>query len=444
MKLSLRFFLILLVFSLAPVLVTGLWMIRSQAAARENSRQLHIQISAFGADAVETFAGDMNRSLGFAQEIEHIGLTEGLGQPEGPAKSPRRRGKGTSSGSQDMFLILQREAVNHPALSLVSLVGPDGRETVRFADARFYPASVYEDRSTDPLIEQMRRTGRAAWGRVVLRQGHPLLPIAYPLPQNHALYIEHSLEQLFHRIKEQHIGKTGRLFLLDETGQSLPGFGDDFPEPSWGKSGPALETSGWIEAVSTKRGSMVAAWAACPSLSWRVLSLQPRSEALASSPHFVAHAIAFILGLAILVVLGAFWMGSRMAQPLRAIIAGAERASRNKFTTPVPESGWGELNALTRGFNAMMKTLRSYQEMQVDRLLEEKAKVEALVQTIPDGIVLANFEGNIAYMNLTARALLAQDSDPKKGTPSRTIHDTFREPVLRQSLLSLLQRKKVS
>jgi signal transduction histidine kinase len=138
-------------------------------------------------------------------------------------------------------------------------------------------------------------------------------------------------------------------------------------------------------------------------------------------------------------------MGSRMVEPLRNLIAGAERAAYNEFTVPVPESGWGELNTLTRSFNTMMQTLGAYQEMQVDRLLEEKAKLEALVHTIPDGIVLASFDGKIIYMNLAARTLLTNDAgaigEPQQGS---TIHDTFREPVLRESLLSLLHGKTVS
>jgi signal transduction histidine kinase len=440
-KLSLRFFLILLAFSLVPVMVTGVWVLRSQTAARENSRQFHLQMTQLAAETVDSFAADTNRSLGFAQELERVGLVASQGKGR-RSSFP----KGTADVGSDEYRILQREAANHPGLSLLSLLGPDGRETLRFADSRLYPATDSEDRSADPLVREARTSGLAAWGKVQLRRGEPVLPVVHPLPQGRLLYVECSLSQIFRRVRDRSLGAQGRLFLIDEAGRPLPGYGGDLPEPRWPQgTGPRAEAAGWSEDVPTAKGAAVAAWAPRASLGWQVISLQPRSEALAVGPHFRAQAMGFLLALAILVVLGASWMGARLAAPLRGLIAGAQRAARSEFASPVPESGWGELSALTRGFNAMMQTLRNYQEMQVDRLLEEKAKVEALVHTIPDGIVLAGFDGKIAYMNITARSLLrAEAGDVAKPGTAPTIHGTFRDPVLRQALMSLMTRKKVS
>jgi signal transduction histidine kinase len=437
-KLAFRFFLILFAFSLVPVLVSGVWLLRFQTAARDNARQLHLQMTQLAAETVESFASDMNLSLGFVQELERVGLAATLG----PTASRRKRAAPTHGLGSEEYRILQRAAADHSYLTLVSLLGPDGRETARFADSRFYPSVEYEDHATDPLVKTARASGRAAWGKVRLRQGQPVLPLVHPLSLGRTLYVEGSVTGLFRRVRERTLGKEGRLFLLDESGRLLPGFEGDYPEPDWSGSGARSDAPGWADSVRSRRGRMVAAWAPCPSLGWRVVSLQPRSEALAISPHFQTQVAAFVLSLTLLVVLCTSWMGARLAKPLRGLIAGARRAARNEFTPPVPESGWGELNTLTQGFNAMMQTLRTYQEMQVDSLLEEKEKVAALIHTIPDGIVLAGFDGNIAYMNRTARSLLAGGS----GQPAviRTIHDTFREPVLREALLSLLGRHKTS
>ena len=425
MKLFTRFFFILLTFSLAPVLVGGIWLVRSQTAAKENARQLHLEVTKFFTDIVESFAADMNLSVGFAQELERIGLVGGPTAAE--------------------YKILQREAAARPALGLVSIIGADGQEIVRFADSDKYPRLGYENRSADPLVARVRGTQLAAWGQVVNREGTPFVPIAHPLPRGKILYVEHSLAALRRRFQTQSIGKGGQIFLTDEAGRPLPDFGDDFPSPQWKEGGPAAAASGWMENVAGARGPMVAAWASCPSLGWKVLSLQPRAEALAVSPHFAIHAAVFLFSLAALVILCAFWMGSRMARPLQSLIAGAKRAAQNKFDQAVPEIGWGELSVLNRSFNVMMKTLNAYEEMQVDRLLEEKAKVESLVHTIPDGIVLAGFDGKIVYMNVKAHALLAGEGEKSATEPrGRTIHDTFREPALREAVLSLSQRKKVA
>jgi PAS domain S-box-containing protein len=188
----------------------------------------------------------------------------------------------------------------------------------------------------------------------------------------------------------------------------------------------------------------VGAYAVAPSFNWIVLSLQPRAEALAVSPHFQTQAALFIFLVAALALSGSLWMSSRMVKPLAALIAGAQRSSRSEFNQPVPETGWGELVVLSQAFNAMMRTMQTYQEMQVDKLLEEKAKVESLVHTIPDGIVMASFDGRILYMNVAARSILAADSQAITGPRERTVHETLREPALREITLALMQRRKVS
>lgn len=425
MKLVTRFFLILVAFSLVPILIGGIWLVKSQAAARENARQLHVQATKFFGDIVESFAGDVNLSVGFVQELERVGLVGG--------------------SSANEYKILLRAASTHPSFGILSLIGADGRESVRFADPQKYPSIENEDRSADPLVTQVRTAQTAEWGQVVLRKGTPFIPIAHPLPKGKVLYVEHSLAALCHRFQDQSIGKGGRIFLVDGAGQPLPGCGGDFPNPSWKEKGPSTALSGWLEDVATAKGPMVSAWASCPPLSWKVLSIQPRAEALAVSPNFAAQAAVFLCSLAALVVLCSFWMGWHMARPLQNLIAGAQRAIQHKFDLAVPEIGWGELSILNRSFNVMMKTLNAYQEMQVDRLLEEKAKVESLVHTIPDAIILAGFDGKIVYMNAKAHDLLSgEGGGPATEPRGRTVHNTFREPALREAVLSLLGRKKVS
>ena len=430
MKLFTRFFLILLSFALLPVLVTGIWLARSNAAARENARLLHQTVTRLCADSVDAFAGDMNRTLAFVQELAPINLLTGAA-PKG------RKGR----RQLDEEGILQRAAATYPVLGLVSLLGPDGRETIRFADVQAFPTGGFEDRSGDPLVRRVRASGQAAWGRVADRRGQPYLPVVHPLPAGKLVYAEYSLQGLRRRISGLALGKTGRLFLVDEAGRPLPGFDEDYPEPVLG---PWHDPSGWADTVATKKGPMVAAWASCPALGWRVLSLQSRDEALAASPHFAAQAGVFLLCLTGLVVLGAFWMGSRMVKPLQDLIAASERSARNEFDRTVPESGWGELSVLTRGFNVMMRTLRNYQEMQVDRIFEEKAKVESLVHTIPDGIVMAGFDGKILYLNARARAILSGGAAKASLLGAGTVHEAFREPALREMVLPLMQHKEVS
>ena len=105
MKLAFRFFLILLACSLVPVLITGVWLLRFQTAARENARQLHLQMTQLAAETVESFAADVNRALGFAAELERIGLAASLGSPSLKGRrSPLPEGIGTTQSTAPIVL----------------------------------------------------------------------------------------------------------------------------------------------------------------------------------------------------------------------------------------------------------------------------------------------------------------------------------------------------
>src|SRR5437870_4657199 len=124
MNLFTRFFLILLAFALAPVLATGVWILNSSAAVRENAQQLHRQVAQLTADTVEASALEINRGLSFVEDIQ-------LNAGRNPALD---------------YKLLQRAVITHPSFVLLSLLDASGRETQRLADVTLFPRLSYEDR----------------------------------------------------------------------------------------------------------------------------------------------------------------------------------------------------------------------------------------------------------------------------------------------------------
>lgn len=418
MNLFTRFFLLLLLFALAPVLATGVWMLGSNEAVRGNARQLHQQITKLSAENVEITAGELNRALSFVEDLER-----------GEARSP----------AHDLRL-LQGAAARHSAFALISVLDSSGREVLRMADPDLFPGQAYVDRGADPIVRRVRETGRYAIGPITMVEGRPLIAVAHPLPQGRSLFAFYSLSGLWKRINRLMVGTSGRMILLDADGRKAPAIAESFPDPAWTGPGPLTGESGWLENIATGQGAMIGAWAVAPSLNLTAMSLQPRAEAYANSESFAMHALTFLLALSLFVAAGAFWVTGRMTLPLQRLIAGAQRAARGEFDQPVPEFGWGELSILSRDFNAMMGRLGEYKELQVDRVMEERAKVTALVHNIPDAVVLAGFDGGILYMNASARSLLAGAEGP--AGRHRSVYDLLREPKLRDLALALMLRRK--
>src|SRR4051812_26441389 len=115
MRLSTRLFLVLFLFALAPVLLVGIWTISSTEVARANAKRLHEQLARLAAESVENPAVEFSGPLAFVEDLERGGKARDAERPP-----------------------LQRAAAEHPALCLLSVVGPDGRETSRLADSELF------------------------------------------------------------------------------------------------------------------------------------------------------------------------------------------------------------------------------------------------------------------------------------------------------------------
>jgi len=133
-------------------------------------------------------------------------------------------------------------------------------------------------------------------------------------------------------------------------------------------------------------------------------------------------------------------VAQRISEPLLELTHWALRVAKNDYSRPVREPGWGELNTLARTCNQMMKELKAYHDLQIDRILEEKSKVETLVYTIPDGLVMANFKGELLYLNIPAMQVLG--IDPKKvGTP-KGVFEVIRQEKLKKVLSQALAKSE--
>ncbi|MDE2237520.1 MAG: HAMP domain-containing protein, partial [Elusimicrobia bacterium] len=412
MRLSTRFFLILFLFAITPLLAVDAWMINSTEVARANAMRLHQQLARMAADLVESAAADMNRSLSFVEDLERL-----------------------SKGSA--LEVLQRAAAEHPSLVLLSIVGPDGRETTRLADAALF-AQALQDRSRDPLILQTRRSGRASLRGPVWRGGEPIMLVAHSLRDGRIAIAGYSLSALWRRLSRVRVGAHGRLLLLGRDGRPLPGLGGGFPQADWSGPGKLGSASGWLEDVKTKAGTMAGAYVLAPSFGLRALTLQPRAEAYAKPEGFFVKALAILALVILLVALVAIYASARITRPLQILAVAANRAATNDLNVSVPRLGWGELDDVGRAFNHMLKQLRQYQALQVEQLLVEKAKVDGLVQGIPDGIVLAGFDGSVLYVNAVARKLLGESA--RRDHPR--LRELLREGRLRDAVLGLLAGKR--
>jgi two-component system phosphate regulon sensor histidine kinase PhoR len=144
--------------------------------------------------------------------------------------------------------------------------------------------------------------------------------------------------------------------------------------------------------------------------------------------------IAMLLALAVAVglVLAAAWLISRqIARPLHDLAAATRRIASGDFDQRVSPGRRDEPGQLVRAFNQMARQLRET----VGAISEDRARLAAILDSMADGIILTDGEGNVRMVNRTVERLLGARRDTMNGKPLiETVRDYELSDVLKKCL----------
>ena len=81
-------------------------------------------------------------------------------------------------------------------------------------------------------------------------------------------------------------------------------------------------------------------------------------------------------------------------------------AADYRLEAVLPKEGWPESGNLISALNRLMLELSAYRAFHFNQVVEERAKAQALIETITDGILLVDDRGQLIYCNQRALKLL--------------------------------------
>lgn len=141
---------------------------------------------------------------------------------------------------------------------------------------------------------------------------------------------------------------------------------------------------------------------------------------------------------------------------LKQLSEGVQRLSSGEFGFQIDErSLWGELKTLALAFNDMSARLQAYEAQNIETLKLERNKLEAMVMSIADGVVVCEDSGVIVMVNEAASRMLGvkspallegrniKDYATTEGDKCfQTVMDAFREFRKKASQMSEEGRQK--
>ncbi|WP_085693741.1 MULTISPECIES: KinB sensor domain-containing domain [unclassified Pseudomonas] len=120
-----------------------------------------------------------------------------------------------------------------------------------------------------------------------------------------------------------------------------------------------------------------------------------------------------LVGLAVLIIgfVTAHGIARRFGAPIEALAKAADSIGQGNFEVTLPISPALEMNQLTRRFGLMAEALREHQATNVDELLAGQQRLQAVLDSIDDGLLMIDREGRLEHLNPVAQRQLGWDSD---------------------------------
>jgi len=128
---------------------------------------------------------------------------------------------------------------------------------------------------------------------------------------------------------------------------------------------------------------------------------------------------AFGAGLILLLVIGvalAWTLAWKISKPLTELADRLRNFSLRGPSLRLGEQPLAELDTVASEFNKMAERLEQFEKLNVDRLIYEKSKTEAIIESIEDGIVLIDSEGIVTHINEIAGIIIGVEREEALGS----------------------------
>ncbi|EKD82716.1 MAG: hypothetical protein ACD_39C01137G0002 [uncultured bacterium] len=107
----------------------------------------------------------------------------------------------------------------------------------------------------------------------------------------------------------------------------------------------------------------------------------------------------------IIALLFSLILAERITRPIKSFMKASRKISAGDYTVAVPVETQDELGNLASEFNQMAQQLSHYHELNIEQIVAEKNKAEAILYSIEDAIVVFDYNLNVSGINPAARKL---------------------------------------
>jgi two-component system sensor histidine kinase NblS len=164
------------------------------------------------------------------------------------------------------------------------------------------------------------------------------------------------------------------------------------------------------------------------------IGINPNPAVVVSSGLTLDVTTAVFVSIWAMVILGAASNAITITRPIKELVQGVKSIASGNFKQKIDLPFGGELGELINSFNEMAQKLERYEEQNIEELTAEKAKLENLVSTIADGVVLLNSDLELALANPAALRMFGWNEQISGQSILSRLPDRVRQEISRPLL----------
>lgn len=135
-----------------------------------------------------------------------------------------------------------------------------------------------------------------------------------------------------------------------------------------------------------------------------MLNKKIKSQKLANN---ASYSTIFIVIVVVLIGISIIWyLLNKLIHPLEDLAVGINKVSQGKYDYSIPLNREKEVNYILDDFNRMIAKLNEYDRLNVNELLREKQKGEAIIESIDSPIIITDSNNSVTMVNKSAERLL--------------------------------------
>ncbi len=123
----------------------------------------------------------------------------------------------------------------------------------------------------------------------------------------------------------------------------------------------------------------------------------------------------------ILSVIATVWLTRVLITPAEKLTERVKQIGAGKLDLKIDVLSDDEIGQLSREFNKMTERLKRFEKMNIEQILAEKRKSEAIVESISDGLIVTDAGMNILHCNRVIADLFGIDETTAVGAPLTSV-----------------------